>query len=102
MASLLHDIRRGASPETEADQQMMHVGQRRHGYPRCAEVELRAGGGIEHPSSHNSDDAGSNLDVNHLAVRTPLAVMPPQTPAVQRVPAVMNDHLSPDMGRMDP
>jgi hypothetical protein len=40
--------------------------------------------------------------VDHLAVRTPLAVVPPQTPAVQRVPAVVNDHLSPDMGRNGP
>jgi hypothetical protein len=66
------------------------------------ELELRAGTGIEHPSRHDRDNARSNLDVNHLAVRPPLAVLPPQTPAVQRMPAVVNDHLSPDMGRMDP
>ena len=81
---------------------MMQVGQRRHGYPRCAEPELRARTGIEHPSRHDSDDARSNLDVDHLAVRPPLAVLLPQTSAVQRVPAVVNNHLSPDMGRMNP
>lgn len=80
----------------------MQVGQRRHSYLGRTELELRAGTGIEHPSRHDRDDARSNLDVNHLAVRPPLAVLPPQTPAVQRVPAIMNDHLSPDMGRMDP
>jgi hypothetical protein len=77
MASLLHDIRRGASPETEAGQQMMQLGQRRHGYSRCTEPEARAGGGIEHPARHNSDNARSSLDVDDLAVRPPLTVVPP-------------------------
>ncbi len=81
---------------------MMQVGQRRHGYLGRTEPELRADHRIEHPSRHDRDDARGHLDVNHLAVRAPLAVLPPQSPAVQRVPAVVNDHLSLDMGRMDP
>ncbi len=81
---------------------MMQLGQRRHGYSRYTEPEARAGGGIEHPASHNSDNAWSNLDVDDLAVRPPLTVVPPQPTPVQRVPAVVDDHFSPDMGRMSP
>jgi hypothetical protein len=36
MASLLHDIRRGASPETQAGQQVMQLGQGGDGYSRRA------------------------------------------------------------------
>jgi hypothetical protein len=81
---------------------MMQLGQRRHGYARCTEPEARAGGRIEHPARHNSDNARSDLDVDDLAVRPPLAVVPPQLTPVQRVPAVVHDHLSTDMGRMSP
>ena len=102
MASLLRDIRRGASPETEGGQQMMQVGQRRDCRPRRAEPQPRAGGRIEHPARDHGDDARSDFDVGDLAVRPPLAVVPPQAAAVQRVPAVMDDDLSPDMGRMSP
>lgn len=40
--------------------------------------------------------------MDDLAVRSPLGVVPPQAAAMQRVPAVMDDDLSPDMGRMSP
>ncbi len=102
MASLLHDIRRGASPKTEDVQQIMQVDQGSDGYPRCAEPQPCADGRIEHPTRHDGDDTGRYLDVNDLTVRPPLAVLPPQAAAMQRVPAIMDDHLSPDMGRMTP
>jgi hypothetical protein len=35
-----------------------------------------------------------------LAAGPPLAVVPPQPPPVQRMPAVVDDDLRPDMGRM--
>ena len=81
---------------------MMQVGQRRNGHPWRAEPQLRAGGRIEHPAWHDGDDARSNFDVDNLPVRAPLAVVPPQPAAMQGVPAIVNDHLSPDMGRMSP
>ena len=43
MASLLRDIRRGASPKAEGGQQMMEVGQGGDGHPRGAEPQSRAG-----------------------------------------------------------
>jgi hypothetical protein len=102
MASLLHDIRRGASPKTEDVQQIMQVDQGSNSYPRCAKPQPCAGGRIEHPTRHDDDDAGCCLDMDNLTVRPPLAVLPPQTAAMQRVPAIMDDYLSPDMGRMTP
>jgi hypothetical protein len=102
MASLLHDIRRGASPKTEGVQQIMQVDQGSNGYSRCAEPQPCAGGWIEHPTCHDHDDARCCLDMHDLTVRPPFAVLPPQAAAMQRVPAIMNDHFSPDMGRMTP
>jgi hypothetical protein len=102
MASLLHDIRRGASPKTEDVQQIMQVDQGSNGHPRCAEPQPCAGGRIEHPTRHDDDDARCCLDMDDLTVRPPLAVLPPQAAAMQRVPAIMDDYLSPDMGRMAP
>jgi hypothetical protein len=100
MASLLHDIRRGASPKAEAGQQTMQVGRRRDARPRRAEAQPRAGGRIEHPAGHDGDDARSRFDVDDLAARPALAVPPSQAEAVQRMPAIVDDHFSPDMGRM--
>jgi len=102
MASLLHDIRRAASPETEAGQQMMQVGQRRDGNPRRAEPQPHAGCWIEHPTRHDGDDARRDFDMDDLAVLPPLAALPPQVTTMQRVPAIVDDHIRSDMGRMSP
>jgi hypothetical protein len=80
----------------------MEVGQRRDGHPRRAEPQPSAGGRIEHPVRHDGDDARSDFDMDDLAVRPPLAVVPPQAAAIQRMPAIVDDHLTPDMGRMTP
>lgn len=81
---------------------MMQIGERRHVYPRCAEPQPCAGHRIEHPTRHDGDDARRDFDVDDFAVRPPLAVLPPQSAAMQRMPAIVDDHLSPDMGRMSP
>ena len=102
MASLLRDIRPGALPKADRGQQMMEVGQGGDGHPWRAEPQARAGRWIEHPPRHDGDDARCDFDVRDLAVRPPLAVLPPRSAAVQRMPAIVDDHLSPDMGRMSP
>jgi hypothetical protein len=102
MASLLHDIHRGASPKTKDVQQIMQIDQGSDGHPRCAEPQPCADGRIEHPTRHDGHDAGRYLDVDDLTVHPSLAVLPPQAAAMQRVPAIMDDHLSPDMGRITP
>lgn len=81
---------------------MMQVGQRRDARPGRTEPQPRAGGRIEHPTGHDGDDTRSHFDVDNLAARPPLAVLPPQAAAMQRMPAIVDDHFSPDMGRMSP
>jgi hypothetical protein len=100
MASLLRDIRRGASPKAEGGQQMMEVGQGGDGHPRCAEPQSRAGDRVEHPPWYDSDHPRSRLDIDDVAARRPFAAVAPQALAMQRVPAVVDDDLRPDMGRM--
>jgi hypothetical protein len=100
MASLLHSVRRGASPETERDQQTVQVEQGGGRRPWGAHLHGRAGRGVEHPARHHRDDAGRCLDMDDRAAGPLLAVVPPQPPPVQRMPAVVDDDLRPDMGRM--
>jgi len=102
MASLLHDIRRGASPKAERGQQAIEFSQYRDRYPRRAEPQPRTGSRIEHPGRDHSDDPRRHFDMDDLTRRSPLGIVPPQPAAVQRVPAVVNDDLTTDMGRMTP
>ena len=114
MMLLLGDVRTapGASPGTTLDQQLVEVSERRHRHARRAEprpdagdrVEPRpdAGDRVEHPRRHDRDHAGRHLDVHEATGETILVVVPPDTPPVQRMPAVVNYDLLPDMGRMTP
>ena len=38
--------------------------------------------------------------MDDLTVRPPLTVVPSQSPPVQRMPPIADDHIVPDMGRM--
>jgi hypothetical protein len=102
MANLLRDIRHGASPEAKCDQKVVQVRQGRDGDPRCAKPHPPAGDRVEHPSGHNCDDARRHLDVDDVAASSALDVVPPQPPTMQRMPAVVNNDIRPDMGRMTP
>ena len=68
---------------------------------RYAERHAGADAGIEHPLRQDRDDAGFDLDVKDPHASTPLAVLGTQTPAVERVPAIVNFNFPPDMGRMN-
>jgi hypothetical protein len=92
----------GASPGTTLDQQMMQVGEGRHRHARRAELHPGAGDRVEHPRRDDRDHAGRHLDVHEATGEAILAVLPPDAPPVQRMPAVVNDSLLPDMGRMTP
>jgi hypothetical protein len=81
MASLLRDIRPGASPKADRGQQMMEVGQGGDGHPWRAEPQARAGDRVEHPAWHDGDDPRRHLDIGNLAVGPPLAAVPPQAVA---------------------
>ena len=92
----------GASPGTTLDQQLVQVGERRHRHARRAELHPGAGDRVEHPRRNDRDHAWRHLDVHEATGETILAVVPPDAPPVQRVPAVVNHDLLPDMGRMTP
>ena len=79
---------------------MMQVGQRGDRHPRGAHLHGRAGRSVEHPGRHHGDDAGRRLDMDNLATGPLLAVVPPQRSPVQRMPAIVDDNLITDMGRM--
>jgi hypothetical protein len=104
MMLLLDGVRTapGASPGTTLDQQLVQVSERRHRHTRRAELHPGAGDRVEHPRRDDRDHAGRHLDVHEAAGETILAVVPPDAPPVQRMPAVIDDGLLPDMGRMTP
>jgi len=89
-----------ASAKSEFGQQQVQLGERLHRRLRQAELHDRACGCVEHPRRHDDDDARRGFDVNDLAVGALLAVLPLHAAAVQRVPAVEDFNLLPDMGRM--
>ena len=87
---------------SELDQQTVQISQRRHRHARRAELHPGAGDRVEHPRRHDRDHAGGHLDVHEATGEAILAVVPPDAPPVQRMPAVVNHDLLPDMGRMTP
>jgi hypothetical protein len=59
-----------------------------------------AGDGIQHPGGHDRDDAGDRLDRGEPAVGALLKAVDAHAAAGKRMPAVMDNGLVPDMGRM--
>ena len=92
----------GASSKSALQQQLIQFHKGSDRCARSAKAHTRAGGSVKHPGGHDNDDAGVDLKVDNLASCTLLAVLASHTTAVQRVPAVMDFDLLPDMGRMTP
>jgi len=69
---------------------------------RTAERLRGAGDRIKHPGGEDDRRARFALNDGHLSSRSPLSVKLPDLAAIQRVPPVMDFHLLPDMGRMNP
>lgn len=82
------------------DKQLMQVSQGRDRHPRRPQLHPGTSGGIEHPCRDDHDVAGRHFDMNNLAAGAPLDVLTSNSPPIQRMPAVMNLNLLPDMGRM--
>jgi hypothetical protein len=102
MVLLLDDgqIVPGASSETALGQQLMQFGQCRYHDARRAQFHSGAGGAIQHPCRHHDDDAWRHRDVNNFAAGAPLDTLAPDAASIERVPAIMDLDLLPDMGRM--
>jgi hypothetical protein len=69
--------------------------------PRFPERHASADASVEHPLRQRHYDAGLDLDMDYAAAHALLAVLRPQAPAVERVPAIVNFNFLPDMGRMN-
>ncbi len=90
----------GASPKPALRQQPMQFGQGDDRRAWSTKAHASARGCVEHPGCHHDDGARTHLNVNNLTRRSLLAVLASHTTAVQRVPAVEDLDLLPDMGRM--
>ena len=68
--------------------------------PWGTELHARTDRGAEHPGGHHDDDPRLDFYVDDLAVGALLAVLAPDTTAVQGMPPVEDFNFLPDMGRM--
>jgi hypothetical protein len=102
MVLLLDDggIAPGAWPKTSFEQQVMQLRERRRRHAWWAEFHPGARDRVEHPRRDHRDHTGCHLDVDDLTYVTFFAATPPDTEAVERMPAIVDHDLLPDMGRM--
>lgn len=98
---LLDDwVVRRSSPISALMQKAMEIGERTNRHLARTGVHLGAGDRIEHPGRHHKHDAGFRLDLHEASGDPFLLAQERNTPAIQRMPAVMDDHFLPDMGTM--
>jgi hypothetical protein len=81
---------------------MVQLDKRRDGDARYADLHARASDRIQHPSGDNDDHTRRCLEINDAARPALLAVVSPNPTSIQRMPAIMDLDLLPDMGRMTP
>lgn len=90
-----------ASPKATFDQDTMQIGQCFETDQRRTQRQLRTRGRVEHPASHNDNDAWLYFDVDDLTGGPALAVLPAHPATEQRVPAIEDLDFLPDMGGMN-
>ena len=89
-----------ASPQTALDEEMMQVDQSGYRHAWLAELHSSAGDRIQHPCRHDRDHAGRHFNMDNPTTRALLAVVLSNAATMERVPAVMDFNLLPDMSRM--
>jgi hypothetical protein len=94
-------IVRGACSKTALNEQMMQVQEGARRNTRRADLHPNARGPIQHPGRHHDDHTGRRLNMNELTSAPSFTVKPPNTPPMQRMPAIMDFDFLPDMGRMN-
>ena len=93
---------RACSAESQTLQQLMKIGQTEKIDGRRAQSHRCASDRIKHPASDDNRHARFSLDNGDLSSRSPFSVKLPDLAAIQRVPSVVDDNFSVDMGRMAP
>jgi len=83
-----------------SNQQLVQRTQRRQRDLRRAHFEAGAIDWIKLPGRQDRHHARRQLDVDKLARRAPLDLKPTCSPPVKRMPAIVDDGIRPDMGRM--
>lgn len=83
------------------DEQPVQFAQRLDRHPWWAKQHGGALQRIKHPPGHGENYAGCDLNVYQLACCPALAVLAPESPAVQGMPAVEDLNFLPEMGRMN-
>lgn len=78
----------------------MQFGQGGNGDARRSRLHTGALDGVDHPSGQDDDDAETYFDMKNVAAGAPFDDLQPQSATVQRMPAVMDFDVLPDMGRM--
>ena len=78
----------------------MQDAERRHGDLRRADLETAAVDRVELPRRQNRHGAGRQFDVHQLTRCAPLALNTTHPLSVQRMPAISDHNILPDMGRM--
>jgi hypothetical protein len=67
---------------------------------RRADLQARAIDGVKLPRRQDRHGAGRQLHVHDITGCAPLALNTTHAPPVQRMPAIMDYDILPDMGRM--
>ena len=100
--SLLRDgvAVRGDQPRFASDQQLMQCAERRQRDLRGTDLEPRAIDYIELPCRQNRHDARRQLHVHELTRSAPLDLNATRALPIKRMPAIVDDDILPDMGRM--
>ena len=94
-------IVRGACSKTALNEPMIQVQEGARRNARRADLHPGACGPIQHPGRHHNDHTGRRLNMNELTSNALFAVKPPNTPPVQRMPAIMDLDFLADMGRIN-
>ena len=87
-------------PRFAGDQQLMQGAERRQRDLRSPNPEPHASDRIELPRRQDRHDTRRQLDVHKLARGAPFALNATRIPPIERMPAIMDHDVLPDMGRM--
>jgi len=89
-----------ASPESSRHQQSVELTERLQGDSRRPDRHRRASDRIEHPRRDDNRRAWFSFHKDNLRSGAPLHVEATYRSAVKRMPAIVDHHFLPDMGRI--
>jgi hypothetical protein len=84
------------------EKQPMQLDQASEGDSWSADCHAVAGNRVQHPCRQHHDHAGRRLDMDDLTCSPLFAMLTAEPLPIERMPAIVNHDLLPDMGRMTP